>query len=224
MPEAMKPVADSRSNITRVLIVDDHELLRDGLTELLGNRANLTVCGQAVGEDEAMQLTVETQPDLAIVDVVLQQGDGINLVKRIKSYNDSIRVIVCSMFDEKLYWARCLRAGASGYVHKQAPAASILVAIEKVLAGETYTDPAFSVRQSNFNALSLDCETILATRELEVLQLIGQGKMGSEIAEKMALSQRTIDTYRERIKSKLNLRTSAELNRCAVEWVLMSGN
>lgn len=157
---------------TRVLIVDDHELVRGGITKLLANHRTLEVCGEASGEDAGMQLVRSSHPNVVIVDIVLAQGDGLHLIKRITAHDKSIRTIVCSMHEEGLYFERALRAGASGYVHKQAPAGTLLDAIAMVLAGDVYVSP------------------------------------------------RTVETYRERIKTKLNLDNASALNRRAVQWVL----
>lgn len=218
-----KPNAVGSENF-RVLIVDDHELLRDGMIELLANEPHLDVCGEAAGEREAMELVREHRPHLVIVDVALTQGNGINLVKQIKAYDDSIRSIVCSMYDEGLYAERALRAGAWGYIHKQTPARTVLGAIREVLAGNTWLSTRMTNRlvhatQSGRKAVASAVEQ-LTNRELEVFTLIGNGLMNVEIADQMQLSTRTVETYRERLKAKLVVKTSAELSRLAVQWVL----
>lgn len=216
------------NDTTRVLIVDDHELLRDGLIELLANEPQIKVCGEATGETEAMALIRDTSAHLVIVDVALAQGNGINLVKRIKAHDQSIRTIVCSMYDEGLYAERALRAGALGYVHKQSPACTVLDAIREVLAGNTYLSPRMTKRLVNATHAGRkpeqDVSAVeqLTDRELEVFTLIGQGLMNAQIAEQLHLSTRTVETYRERLKTKLDLETSAQLNRSAVQWVLQS--
>lgn len=209
---------------TRVLIVDDHELLREGLKELLADLAEVVVCGESSGEDEAMKLVVSLRPALVLVDVKLAQGDGISLLRRIKSHDDSIHVIVISMFDEKLYGERALRVGASGYVHKQAPARHVLAAVDQVLRGGTYISPELSKLLSHSASSDPQDDTVgiagLANRELQVFRLIGQGLMTNEIADRLNVSPRTIDTYRERLKTKLKLRTAGALNRRAMQWSL----
>ncbi len=210
--------------VSRILIVDDHELLRDGMIELLGNDPQLEVCGEAISENEAMALVRERHPHLLVVDVALAQGNGINLIKRIKAHDETIRAIVCSMYDEGLYAERCLRAGAWGYVHKQAPARTMLDAIREVLSGNIYLSPKMTKRLLNAKHLvgTNEASAIerLTDRELEVFTLIGQGLMNARIAAQLHLSPRTVETYRERLKTKLGLKTSAELNRRAVQWVL----
>lgn len=210
-------------SMVRVFIVDDHELLRDGLTELLGNRAGMEVCGEAAGEEEAFAAVCSMRPDIVIADVSLQQGDGIQLVKRIKRHDHSIQVVVCSMYDEILYAERSLRAGASGYVHKQAPAHEMLDAIAQIMDGKIYTSPMMAKHAAVADQRSVQSSLeSLADREMEVFTLIGQGRSNGEIAEQMGLSPRTIDTYRERIKTKLGLKTASELYRRAIAWELLN--
>jgi len=151
------------------------------------------------------------------------EGNGIQLIKRIKDHDLSIQDIVCSMHDENLYAERCLRAGASGYVHKQAPARAMLDAIDQVMADKVYTTAKIPIRATGAGQPPTGSPIgSLAKRELEVLTLIGQGLMNAQIADQMGVSPRTVDTYRERIKAKLSLRTASELNRRAVQWVLLN--
>ncbi len=218
-------LASGKSDIvSRVLIVDDHELLRDGMVELLSNEPQLKVCGEAAGENEAMALVRAQKPHLLIVDVALAQGNGINLIKRIKSHDESVRSIVCSMYDEGLYAERSLRAGAWGYVSKQAPAHTLLDGIREVLGGNIYLSPRMTKRLINAKHAVGRSESSaierLTDRELEVFTLIGQGLMNAQIAEQLHLSPRTVETYRERLKAKLEVNTSGELSRRAVQWVL----
>jgi len=218
----------SAKAITRILIVDDHALLREGLKELLNGESHLEVCGEAAGEAEAMDLVRSTKPALVVVDIALEQGNGLDLIKRITAHDPSIRTIVCSMYDESLYAERALRAGASGYVNKQAPAQTILAAITDVLAGEIFLSSHLTQRLVRRASGRLDqpaktpIET-LSDRELQVFGLIGQGLATGQIAEKLHLSARTVETYRERLKAKLNLKHAAELNRDAAQfWLLQS--
>ncbi len=222
--ESNKTTSDNLKATRRVLIVDDHELLRDGMMELLENEPQVTVCGEASCEREAMNLVRELQPHLLIVDVALTEGNGINLIKRVRAHDVTISSIVCSMYDEGLYAERCLRAGAMGYVHKQAPACTLLDAMREVLAGNVYLSPRMTKRLINAKHLIGQPERSeidrLTDRELEVFTLIGNGLMNAQIADQLHLSPRTVETYRERLKTKLVLTTSAELNRRAVQWVL----
>jgi DNA-binding NarL/FixJ family response regulator len=209
----------------RVLIVDDHALVRSGLSELIGHEAGLEVCGEASDAATALTKVKETQPDIVIVDIMLKEGSGVELIKQIRALDPSIRMLVTSMHDERLYAERVLNAGAMGYVSKQEPAEKVIQAIRQVLAGRVYVSEQMADRvlrrvshgaedpkQSPLDALS--------DRELEVLNLIGQGLSTRQIAEQLHLSVKTIDTYREHIKSKLNLKTANELVRYAVAWTL----
>jgi DNA-binding NarL/FixJ family response regulator len=208
----------------RVLIVDDHELLRDGLRMMLSNRPDLETCGEAAEEGEAVRLIRELHPDLIVVDIALKSGNGIDLIKQIKAYDPATRVIVYSMYDEHLYGERALRAGANGYVNKQDPASAILDAICRVLDRKMYfsegliervlhrTQDGEDVQQSPIESLS--------DRELEVFRLLGQGATTREIAENLGLSTNTVNTYRERLKLKLDLKSAAELMHRATAWVL----
>ncbi len=214
------------SATTRILIVDDHALLREGLKELINGEPQLEVCGEAAGESEAMELVCETKPELVIVDVALGEGDGIELIKRIKSHDSSIRMIVCSMYADSLYAERALRAGALGYVNKQAAADTILAAIAEVLGGGIFVSGQMAQRLLH-NATgkgSTLCKSpveMLSDRELQVFSLIGQGLATGQIAKQLHLSARTVETYRERLKAKLNLKHAAELNRDAAQFWLL---
>lgn len=202
----------------RILIVDDHELLREGMKELLASHPGVEVCGDATSEDEAMESVHSLSPGLVVIDVNLKQGDGISLVKRIKALPQSISMIVLSMFDEALYGERALRAGASGYVNKQLPAREVLHAIDQVIAGGFYFSPEI---RASLDAPSHAGIQGLTDRELEVFRLIGSGLMTSEIAKQMDVSPRTVDTYRERLKTKLELKTARALNRRAIQWSIL---
>lgn len=229
-----KPKSVARSKrgakaITRILIVDDHALLREGLKELLGGEPHLKTCGEAAGEAEAMELVRSTAPDLVVIDIALEQGNGLDLIKRIKMHDPSIRMIVCSMYDDSLYALRALRAGAAGYVNKQAPASTILAAIGEVLQGGVFVSEAMTqqVLQDAAGSQSDPTKSVIETfsdRELQVFRLIGQGQTTSQISKELHLSKRTVETYRERLKAKLNLKHAAELSRDAAQfWLLQNG-
>jgi DNA-binding NarL/FixJ family response regulator len=217
--------SENSNSVKRILLVDDHELVRAGMAEMIEEEADLTVCGGAADGPTAMRLVDETRPHVAIIDLMLEEGSGIELIKQINAKDSTIRMIVCSMHDDKLYAERSLRAGAMGYVNKQEPAERIVEAIRRVLAGKVFVDEAIADRvlrrvagresrgpQSAVEALS--------DRELEVLQLIGQGLTTRQIAERLHLSIKTIDTYREHLKVKLDLDSAAALMRYAVAWSL----
>jgi len=208
----------------RVLIVDDHELMRDGLRIMLDQHPDLEYCGQAAEEGDAMRLVRKLHPDLAVIDIGLKSGDGISLIKQIKAYDPAVRVIVYSMHDEQLYGERALRAGANGYVDKQDPATEILQAILEVWAGKMHFSEELVARvmhraQQGGDARISPIEA-LSDRELDLFRLIGQGTSTREIADKLCLSINTVNTYRERLKVKLNLASGVELTHQATAWVL----
>lgn len=208
---------------TRVLIVDDHELLRDGLKGLLNSQEGLEVCGEASDEEMGFRQIRKLQPDLVIVDITLNKGNGIELIKRIHQHSPSVLIIVASMHDEKVYGERVLRAGAMGYVSKQDPSRTILRAIRQVLDDKVYFSEVLTRRllaraaDAGFKRSPIE---MLSDRELEVFTLIGQGMTTGQVAEKLHLSPRTIETYRQRLKTKLNVDSGGKLNREAVQWVL----
>ena len=209
----------------RVLIVDDHALVRRGLAELIEREPDLEVCGEAVDADEAMQQVEAVRPDLVIIDLSLKSGHGINLIKQIRTNHKNVKMLVSSMHDESLFAERAVRAGALGYISKDQPTETVLQAIRQVLRGQLYLS---SQMTSNLLGRAVDGKEIaersplecLSDRELEVFQRIGQGQTTRQIAADLDLSVKTIETYREHIKKKLNLKNSAELNRHAVQWVL----
>ena len=215
----------STADTTRVLIVDDHELLRQGMRLMIANEPDLEICGEAEDEAQAMQRVRESHPNLVIVDIGLKSGNGLDLIKRIKADAPSIRIIVSSMHEERLYGERGLRAGAEGYVNKQDPARTIISAIRSVLKGKMYFSEEFTNRvleharvgDEAFQRSPIDA---LSDRELEVFRFIGQGLTTGEIAKKLHLSSSTVDTYRERLKTKLDLRSGTELVHEATQWVL----
>lgn len=219
-------MADAGSRAAkRVLLVDDHELVRAGMSELIEAEPDLTVCGTAADTPAAVELVRTTQPHVAIVDIMLREGSGIDLIKRIKAIDSTVRVVVCSMHDDKLYAERALRAGAMAYVNKQQPAERVLEAIRRVLAGRVLLDDSIAdeillrVARGDGDGPSSAIES-LSDRELEVLELIGAGLTTRGIAEKLALSVKTIETYREHLKDKLGLDSGNELVRYAVAWSL----
>jgi DNA-binding NarL/FixJ family response regulator len=213
----------------RVLIVDDHPAVREALALRIGRQPDLEVCGEAADMDEALRLVAETRPDVAVVDISLKSGDGIDLVKRIKSRNARVRILVWSMHSESLYAERALRNGALGYATKDQATDRIVEAIRRVLAGKVWLSEAMAERLLQ-RAVGTGREEItrspleaLADRELEVLRLIGQGVKTAEIAERLHLSVKTVETYRDRIRQKLDLRDGTKLGHYATQWVLENG-
>ncbi len=213
---------------TRILIVDDHPMMRDGLRTQISNEPDLTVCGEAEDLAEGLTLANELKPDLIIVDISLKTGHGIDLIKQIRDRSPRTKMLVNSMYDESIYAERALQAGALGYVCKQTARKTLIEAIRTVLAGKTYlsaelTDKILKSRMGgNLTTGKAPIDT-LSNRELEVLALIGRGNTTKAIAAELFLSVHTIDTYREKLKLKLNLANSAELNRYAAQWVLENG-
>lgn len=208
----------------RILIVDDHSMVREGLRLRISAYADLEICGEATSEDEAMKLVEETNPQLIIVDISLKSGHGIELIKRVKARYPSIKMLVSSGFEESLYAERALRAGALGYLNKQDSGEKVIEAIRTVLRGDRYVSPEITQRLVS-QALGNKGESsepidLLTDRELEVFRMIGQGLTSGAIASELMLSNHTIDTHRENIKRKLGLKNAAQLNRQAVQFLL----
>src|SRR5262245_16923505 len=217
--------SDTTTAITRILIVDDHPLVREGLIGLLAAQSDFVVCGEASGVAEARQLVASTKPDVAIIDLTLSDGTGIELIKDLRARCPAVKLLVLSMHDESLYAERALRAGAVGYVSKHEASRTIVQAVRTILTGKLYLSPNMTelVVQRAFVAgadLSRPAVDRLTEREREVFELIGQGLSSRQIAVKLDVSPKTIETHREHIKEKLELTTSTELTRYAVQWVL----
>jgi DNA-binding NarL/FixJ family response regulator len=210
-------------NAVRILIVDDHPLVREGLAALISTQPDLAVCGEAAGYTEAVGLAETTRPDLIIVDISLKDGDGIDLIRRIKAQNGSVRFLVSSMHDELIYAERALRAGALGYVGKHESTQRILDAIRRVLANKVYLTESTADRfLHTLVAGSVKRSPVekLADRELQVFELLGQGLSTRQIAAQLHLSSKTVDTYRGRIRQKLQLGRGGALTRYAMQWSL----
>ncbi len=211
----------------RVLIVDDHPVVRHGLSELINRTADLEVVGQAGKASEAISVLDAVKPDLVVIDISLEDGSGIELIKQLKARNPEVKMLVNSMHDEKLYAERALRAGAMGYVNKEESMDQIVEAIRQVLRGRVYLSNAMSDRVlhrvvsggSEEEGERSPVET-LSDRELEVFELMGKGLTTRQIAKKLHLSPKTVETHREHIKTKLNLTNNNQLLRHAVQWVL----
>ena len=210
----------------KILIVDDHPLVRVGLGQLISHEADMEVCGDARDADEALEKVKSLQPNLVVVDISLQQGNGIELTKLLKARYPHIKVLVSSMHDESLFAERALHAGALGYISKQEGTDLVLEAIRRVLGGKIYlsaemTDQLLH-RLGNHRTDVLERPSLesLSDREWEVFEMIGRGMSTRQIAEQLHLSIKTIETHREHIKEKLSLANGAELTRRAVQWVL----
>jgi DNA-binding NarL/FixJ family response regulator len=211
----------------RVLLIDDHPLVRRGLAEVIAREPDLEVCGEAGDVAEALGEVDRTQPDIAIVDLTLKTGHGIELLEKLKTRAPNLKTLVSSMHDETLFAERVLRAGAKGYVTKQESPEVLIRAIRQILRGELYLSQRMTSRLLNRVVAGPgtqdDPVQSLSNREVEVYEMIGQGLTIQQIAARLHLSPKTIETHREKIKQKLNVRSSAELNRRAVQWVLERG-
>jgi DNA-binding NarL/FixJ family response regulator len=207
----------------RILLVDDHPVTRHGLKTLIDQQLGLVVCGEGESAAQALQLFEELQPDLAVVDIALRSSNGIELTKQLKAMSASFPVLIVSMHDEVLYAERAIRAGAMGYVMKQDAGEKVIAAISRLLQGDIFVaDPIkermlqrFTSQRSEAPRFSIDT---LSEREMEVFKLIGNGYGTRHIAEQLKLSPKTVDSYREHLKLKLNLSSGAELLRHAIEW------
>jgi DNA-binding NarL/FixJ family response regulator len=206
-----------------ILIVDDHPMLRRGLASLITSEPDLAVCGEAATCQAALEAIGQQLPDLILVDLTLEGGDGLDLVKDLKIRHPKIPTLVLSMHDEAVYAERALRAGARGYVSKQQLDETVLLAIRTVLAGETHLSEALKARLATQFLGGRTLETgsplaALSDRELQVFRLIGQGRGTRQIAETLHLSIKTIESHCEHIKNKLNLQSAVELAHRAAQW------
>ena len=212
----------------RILIVDDHPLVRCGFSGLISQQPDLEVCGEAPDEAEALKKLDSLEPDLVIVDISLGGTSGLELIKQIKTRENPPKMLVVSMHDEKLFAERCLRAGAMGYVNKAVAPDQIIEAIRQILDEQIYVSQQMANRMlqgmiGGRDPLESSPIQTLSDRELEVFGLIGRGMSTREIAQRLQLSVKTIESYREHIKTKLSLPSSSELMRHAVQWVLENG-
>ncbi|MFZ9038313.1 MAG: response regulator [Gammaproteobacteria bacterium] len=209
--------------MTRILIVDDHQLVRSGFAQLIGDCPDLEVCGEAGDMAEALAQIETARPDLAIIDLSLAGGSGLDLIERIKSHDKDILMLVASMHDETLYAERVLAAGARGYINKQEAQDSIIRAIRQVLAGRVYLSQQMTDRllsgMVDVNGEKRDIDS-LSNRELQVFELIGQGVSTSRIADQLNLSTKTIETHQAHIKKKLGLSSAHQLTQRAIRWVM----
>jgi DNA-binding NarL/FixJ family response regulator len=207
----------------RVLIVDDHPLVREGLVARISAQPDLEVCGEASDVDQALSLASTTRPALMIVDLALKGSNGLDLIKKVRAAEVSLRILVVSAYDEAFFAERALRAGAQGYINKQEAQGSIIDAIRALLRGELYVSSNVTQRladQALFGSRASRGVEGLSDRELQIFQLIGHGKTTRIIAEQLHLSIHTVETHREKIRSKLRLRNGTELLQSAVQWVL----
>lgn len=208
----------------KVLIVDDHPLMRKGLALTLSMEGGLEICAQAESAEEALDQLEHANPDVAVVDISLPGMSGLELIKHLQVFNPDLRIIVVSRHDEALYAERAIRAGARGYVMKLEAGDVIVDAVNKVLMGGIYVSPEINERLlmgmlSGKNTSTNSPLELLSDRELEVFELTGQGMATRDIAERLHLSVKTVESYRARIKNKLDLQNATELLQHAVQWV-----
>ncbi len=212
----------------RLLIVDDHPLVRSGIRAILQLEPDLEVCGEAETLEQALEMVERDRPQLVLVDITLKNSSGLTLLKELQARYPEILTLAVSMHDEYTYAVRCLKAGAKGYIMKQAGTERIRDAIRCVLEGGTYLSDKMT--QSAVEQLGTGRAPgvaspveVLSNRELELFQLTGQGKEIAEIAEMMQISPRTVEVHRSHIKKKLGLRTSTDIFQAAYEWLRQSG-
>ena len=208
---------------TQVLIVDDHPVVRDGLITIINHERDMNVCGEAEDAHQALKAVAELKPDVVVVDISLKNSDGIELTKSIKAEHPKLSVIVLSVHDESVYAERALLAGAKAYLMKDAVSENIVRAIRTVLGGEIYVSSTISkmflhrIAGDRTGTTKTPIEN-LSDREFEIFRLIGDGLKASQIAKKLHLSVKTIETYRGRLKEKLNLDCASELLQYAIKW------
>ena len=240
MPQPESPAPQPSTTATRVLLVDDHALLRQGMAAIINEEPDLVVCGQADGVRSAIAAAAETKPDVALIDLSIRDGDGLELLRDMRSRFPDVRTLVLSMYDETVYAERALRAGARAYVMKAEAAKTVMAAIRSVLRGEVYLSPRMAEQLADRHrggaggaggggggggagpAAATGAER-LSDRELQVLRCVGRGMSTREIAEELFISVKTVEAHREHIKAKLGLVSSGELLRYAIEHGRLQG-
>jgi DNA-binding NarL/FixJ family response regulator len=209
--------------VRRILIVDDHPIVRQGLRRIMENEDDLMVCGEAETVCDANIAIRELRPDAVVADISLRQGDGIELVREVRAHFPKLPILVLSMHDELIYAERILSAGANGYIMKQAASEQFLVSLRRVLDGGIYVSEAIGTNMIKKIAaggayISGNPVDRLSTRELQILHMIGKGMSTRETAQSLNLSIKTVESHRQRVKRKLNLSTGAQLVQYAVNW------
>lgn len=208
----------------QVLIVDDHPVVRRGLSMLINMEDDMGVCGEAESVITGIEAVKRCNPDIALVDISLKDSDGMHLIRQLKSMNPNLPILAVSMHDETIYAERALRAGAQGYITKQAAEEKIVLAIRHVLSGEIYLSPQAMAKLAFRIVGQADCVSsspvdLLSDREFEVFRMIGRGQSISQIAEVLHRSVKTVETHQARIKSKLHLKSARDLTGYAVAWM-----
>jgi DNA-binding NarL/FixJ family response regulator len=213
-----------KDNRARILLVDDHAVVRYGMAQLINREKDLVVCGEEEDAGKALSAIGVLKPDLVIADISLKDSSGLELMRNIKAQYSGLPVLVVSTHDESIYAEIAFRAGALGYLMKQEGLEKLLPAIRRVMSGNIYVSDALAskmLQQQIKGQTDIHQSPVkgLSDREMEVFQLIGQWKKTSEIARELHLSIKTIEYYREQIKRKLNLKSAAELTHYATSWV-----
>ncbi len=213
---------------TRILIVDDHPLVRHSLREFIKRESDLEVCGEAEDREEALTAVAATKPHLAIIDLTLKNSNGMELIKDMRERHPEVKILVLSMHDEILHAERAVRAGARGYITKQEATTKVMVAIRQILNGEIYWSERAAAKVASkiagpavpaAAAFPVDC---LTDRELQVFELIGAGRSTRQISAALHIDVSTVETYRARIKEKLNLKDALALLQYAIRWHVAS--
>jgi DNA-binding NarL/FixJ family response regulator len=222
MPAEKVAFAASRS---KIFLVDDHAIVRQGLASLINREADLIVCGDSEDANEALRQIERSRPDLVIVDISLSGPDGLELLKGIRARDASLPVLILSMLDEVLYAERALRAGANGYIMKHEATDKVLVAIRRILCGDIYVSEQIANKMLHEFAGGSPAAHVspvagLTDRELEVFRLIGEGHATRQIAEELYISVKTVESYQAHIKDKLALKNGRELVQRAIEWIV----
>ena len=228
MSSAQKNRPEKKKAKLKVVLVDDHPIVRQGLAQMIARELDMEVCGEAETAADALKAIAACKPDVAVVDLSLKGTSGLELLKDLKVRFPKLPVLVLSMYDESMYAERALRAGAKGYMMKEEATEKVLAAIRSILAGQIYLSEAMASRLLH---MAVDGRTPgavspterLSDRELEVFQLIGQGYGNTDIAQQLHLSPKTVETYRAHIKEKLGLSGATELLQHAIQWAQSLG-
>lgn len=221
----MSELERSVSRICRILVVDDHPIMVEGCANLLGRQSDMEVCGTADNAGDALRIYQELFPNVAIVDVSLENSSGLDLIKQIIDCDEHARILVISMYDESLYGERALKAGALGYLNKREATEKLVEAVRSVARGDVFASEKLTRRLLSrvvghrVTTSESPIET-LTDRELEVFKLVGEGMTLKKIASQLDLSPKTVSNYRDNIRAKLGLANITELVRRATQWVL----
>jgi DNA-binding NarL/FixJ family response regulator len=218
-----QPPEPRKAKATRILLVDDHPVVREGLADSINQEPDLVVCATAEDRRVALEAVENTKPELTVIDLMLKSSSGLELIKDIHARWPKVLILVVSMHDETLYAERALRAGAQGYITKQQATRDVLLAIRRVLSGGIYlsektASTVLARLASKPQAASDSIADELADRELQVFEMTGRGLNTREIAERLSIDTKTVDTYRTRIKEKLKLESTSELLQLAIRW------